>query len=398
MSIRCGFIWQTSPRDRGALSGMPWRMADSLSRVGVRLHPIRVESTAERTRRTARSVVAHLPPSMEHTLRRGIRRVVARRADNSIRCAARRARRIESQLARCELDVLFGCCTSVSMFDLRTTVPIVYFSDATARIINDTYPVYAHRGESYRAACDRLEQGALRRVSHAAFASDVARRSAIDDYELDAARAHVVPMGANVVPDRPVTTPREVNGSLELCIVASDPNRKRLDLAIDATELLAASGRRVRLTYVGPTHARAQRSPHVVCAGGLQQADRRGRNQLQRVYDSAHVNLLPSVGEAFGITPCEAAHFGVPSVVSAAGGLTTVVRHGVTGIVLPVDAGAAAHADAISRLVDDRDRYRAMSDAARAQAQSRFTWSRWGRRVADLLERAASESTARPSA
>ena len=99
--------------------------------------------------------------------------------------------------------------------------------------------------------------------------------------------------------------------------------------------------------------------------------------------------LMPSLGEAFGIAPCEAAHFGRPSVVSAAGGLTTVVQHDRTGLTLPVSATAADYSDAIDRLMLDPARYLAMCEAALDRAQNVLSWDVWADGIAEIIADAA---------
>jgi len=102
----------------------------------------------------------------------------------------------------------------------------------------------------------------------------------------------------------------------------------------------------------------------------------------------AHVHLLPSRAEAFGIAACEAAHFGRPCIVSSAGGLPSIVRHERTGLILPNGATGAAYADAVERLAGDRQRYAAMCRAARERATSVLNWDRWAEDVSELLHQA----------
>jgi starch synthase len=108
----------------------------------------------------------------------------------------------------------------------------------------------------------------------------------------------------------------------------------------------------------------------------------------------AHLMVLPSSGEAFGIATVEAALEGIPAVVSDVGGLPEAVVHGETGVVVPVAAPADAYVRAILELVDDPERYAAMSRAARERALSEHTWDRWGDRVARLVRDLVAETRA----
>jgi N-acetyl-alpha-D-glucosaminyl L-malate synthase BshA len=96
------------------------------------------------------------------------------------------------------------------------------------------------------------------------------------------------------------------------------------------------------------------------------------RADVEHWLGRAHVALVPSERESFGLAALEALASGVPVVGSRVGGLPEVVEHGVTGLL--ADAGdvaaMAAHARA---LVSDAARWRTMADAARRAAIARFT-------------------------
>ncbi len=86
----------------------------------------------------------------------------------------------------------------------------------------------------------------------------------------------------------------------------------------------------------------------------------------------ADLFLLTSDKESFGLSALEAMASGVPVIGAHAGGLPEVVTHGVTGFLCPVgDIEGMAHAGA--SLLRDPERWKAMSDAAAADARTRFS-------------------------
>ena len=95
--------------------------------------------------------------------------------------------------------------------------------------------------------------------------------------------------------------------------------------------------------------------------------------------------LLPSLGEAFGIAPIESAHFARPSIVANAGGLPFVVLHNKTGLVIDRDEGPVAWADAIESLIDNPDHYRDLSRNALQRARDELNWDAWGHSVAKII-------------
>ncbi len=87
---------------------------------------------------------------------------------------------------------------------------------------------------------------------------------------------------------------------------------------------------------------------------------------------SADLFLLPSTSESFGLSALEALASGVPVIGTNAGGMPEVVRNGETGILCEV-GDIAAMADAAISILEDRDRWKAMSDLGATDARARFS-------------------------
>lgn len=96
------------------------------------------------------------------------------------------------------------------------------------------------------------------------------------------------------------------------------------------------------------------------------------QSRVDRLFPLAHVLLLPSELEGFGLAALEAMACGVPPVATKEGGVPELVRHGVDGYLEAVgDVGAQARR--VVELLSDEKRHAAMSAAARASAQNRFS-------------------------
>ena len=103
---------------------------------------------------------------------------------------------------------------------------------------------------------------------------------------------------------------------------------------------------------------------------------------LSTYYRAADVCLVPSRSESFGLVALEAAACGTPVVAADVGGLSTLVEHGGTGLL--VDSRApAAFADALARVLDDPATAAAMGAVAATRA-GRYTWSTTGARLRRL--------------
>jgi alpha-maltose-1-phosphate synthase len=124
------------------------------------------------------------------------------------------------------------------------------------------------------------------------------------------------------------------------------------------------------------------------------------------LYSHAAVFVCPSVYEPFGIINLEAMACETPVVASAVGGITEIVVHGETGLLVrfeavgdgspePRDPDAFMNglASSINELIDDPQRRSAMGAAARARVLAEFSWSSIAAQTrafyGELLERPA---------
>lgn len=95
------------------------------------------------------------------------------------------------------------------------------------------------------------------------------------------------------------------------------------------------------------------------------------RSNIEDLYRHSHLFLLLSDYESFGLSALEAQACGVPAVVSRSGGLTEVVREGVTGHLCPV-GDIQQIADAALHTLSDREQWGAMSESAVSHARRTF--------------------------
>jgi starch synthase len=111
------------------------------------------------------------------------------------------------------------------------------------------------------------------------------------------------------------------------------------------------------------------------------------RNELIQILSSATVFACPSIYEPLGIVNLEAMACGTAVVASAVGGIPEVVDHGTTGLLVPVEQVTDGtgipldpekfvreFAQALTEVVMDPERARAMGEAGRIRAAEHFSW------------------------
>lgn len=123
-------------------------------------------------------------------------------------------------------------------------------------------------------------------------------------------------------------------------------------------------------------------------AGVARSVRRLGRiphGDLEVLYRTTTALTFPSRYEGFGMSLLEVMHHGRPVIASDVSAIPEVVGDG--GVLLDPD-DVEAWASAMSSLLDDAERWRALADAARARA-ARFSWDRTVDVLFDLYGRAA---------
>ncbi len=93
---------------------------------------------------------------------------------------------------------------------------------------------------------------------------------------------------------------------------------------------------------------------------------------VTEILNNAHLLLLPSASESFGLVALEAMGCGVPVIGTSAGGLPEVVTHGETGFLSPIGDVNSMAANAL-RLLTDEDLRRAMGEAGHSAAREQFS-------------------------
>ena len=107
-------------------------------------------------------------------------------------------------------------------------------------------------------------------------------------------------------------------------------------------------------------------------------------DRLPLYYSAADVCVVPSYYESFGLVAVEAMACGTPVVASRVGGLTSTVRDGVTGYLIPWRC-PEPFTERLETLLANSELRENLGLAARDAAQQ-FGWARVGDGIADLYD------------
>ena len=373
--LRIGFATRRDARDARSWSGIPYRMAASLATQGAE--------------------ILHIGPMEVSDLRTSVRLQKVRRRlglrpalPMQSRAASRSfARQISDAVQDVDPQVIFSPVGSAILSDFGGTLPTVYSSDATFRLMQGYYPKYTNITSRAAREADVVERRTIERSDLIVYPTEWVARSAIDHYGADTQKVHVVPYGANIdPPDRERALAERQAGPLRLLFVGVDWQRKGGDIAMHAAETLNRRGTEAALTVIGCRPPAQREDAWLTVIPFLDKNDPAARAELAEHYLNADVFILPTRQECYGIVFCEAAAYGLPVVATDTGGVSGVVRHGETGRLLPPEAEGPDYADAIESILSTPGGLTEYRRNARDEYESCLNWDAWAARVYLLMQ------------
>lgn len=285
-------------------------------------------------------------------------------------------------------DVVFAPAGSSFAWSVPDSVPLIYASDATFRLVENYHPHYRNLSHAAREVAERLERDTIARADLVLYPSEWAAESAVRDYGADRARVHVIPWGANLeeAPNRAAVLGCRKPGPCRLLFIGANWEEKGADIAIETLAELRRRGVEAQLVICGCTPPKPVSQDGLTIVPYLDKNDREQRNRLDQLYRDADFFLLPTRADCYGIVFCEAAAHGVPSIAPATGGVPSAICDGETGILLPPDATKEDYATVISVTFANADRLARLRQSSRDAFEARLNWQAWSRRVSDLMQ------------
>lgn len=267
---------------------------------------------------------------------------------------------------------------------LETPLPVALVTDALLGgvVSHGGWERYAKTAAGSLAHGLALTSRALSRLEVAFLPSRWAAASAVEDHGADPGRVEVVPWGPNlpaeILPAELTERSAPTAGGCLLLFVGTDWRHKRGELAVRAVERLRADGIAAELTVVGPDPGALPPLPAWVRVETPVDKRRPGDiERLARLYRQAHLLVLPSRAESYGVVFVEAAAFALPSMAPDHSGISSCLgKDGVGGVLLPPPVDAARLALAVRRLIEAPDTYQRLVRRAYAGYRRRANWPR----------------------
>lgn len=256
---------------------------------------------------------------------------------------------------------------------LQTSLPIVYVADATFALKRNYYPWYTGLSKTFDQQAERIEAMAIAKSAHIVYSSSWAAASAINHYGASPDKISICPFGPNINAVGEYHH-AEKEPALQLLFIGLDWERKGGQDVIDVYRRLKRKFP-CTLHMIGADPSLNEQGIKVYPYADKNEPEEEIRyNEILALSD---IMLMPSRADCTPVVISEAAAFGVPVVCYDTGGLSTVVKNGITGYCLPMEGGSASLADCIEKLWSDKGAFSKMRLAARNEYDTRLNWERW---------------------
>jgi glycosyltransferase involved in cell wall biosynthesis len=216
-----------------------------------------------------------------------------------------------------------------------------------------------------------LERALYLRADRILVSAAHVEQTLVRTYGCDPKRVATILIGANVEAAAS-SDAVERYASGRLLFVGIDWVRKGGPTLLAAFDKVAAHFPEATLTIAGCSPALSH--PRARATGLIPRAD------VAALFAAASIFCLPSVVEPSAVASVEAMAFKLPVVATTVGGFPGMVENGETGLLVPPDDSAAL-AGALSELLANPERTRAMGQAGYERGRELFTWDAVGARL-----------------
>ncbi len=294
------------------------------------------------------------------------------------------SKQLEKEMIKRKVDLLYMPAAPQLLAYTELQVPTIFMTDATFFQIQGYYDTWQNFSPSNIRQGIELDQLAFQKATHCMLASKWCKQSAITDYGLSEEKISVVPLGANLdlIPE-----PGDLNfdrNSCRLLFLAVEWERKGGAIALETFYQLRQKGINATLHIIGCVPAVAINDAAITVIPYLNKNNPEEFQRLHQILLQTDYLLLPTRAEAAGVVFCEASAYGIPSITTNTGGVSTYVRDGVNGFALDLGAGAEAYVEKILSLYQDLASYKSLCISGRELYEQELNWNAWGQQFQQI--------------
>ncbi|MFK5854591.1 MAG: glycosyltransferase family 4 protein [Bacteroidota bacterium] len=372
---RIAFLTSIDPRNKGALSGSSHYIYKALDKYVGEVDILGPVSVVNWFTRIITRISNRLP--WKYNL------------SHSYFFACRYARRFSKKMAGKQYDFIFVARSATEVSMLKTDVPIIYFSDTTFKLLYNYYDWFSNFMRISEIEGNSIERRAIKKSAITILSSEWAANSAIEYYNAPRDKVHVIPFGPNVdnIPAKAKSLTAKDSNKCKLLFIGVEWERKGGQIAFNTLVELKKMGLDASLTVLGCTPPDNIKDDDLIVIPYLNKNIEEESRRFNALFEESHFFILPTKQECFGVVFCEASAFGLPSLATDTGGISSAVKDNINGFLFDVNDGGKEYAEKVySIFTDYENKYIPLSVSSRELYDEQLNWESFGKSVRKLMD------------
>ncbi|MFQ5751857.1 MAG: glycosyltransferase family 4 protein [bacterium] len=301
---------------------------------------------------------------------------------------------ISKRISKSKPDIIFSPISpgSQPIAFLKCRQPIVMWTDTTFAGVINWYPGFSNLSKETLVQGQSIERRALNNCKLVIFSSDWAAEKAIECYGIEPSKVKVVSMGPYLncnrsLEDVKAMIARRAKNKIKLLFLGREWYRKGGDVALQVVKELNRQGTEAELTIVGSKpQIEDSLSRFVRVLGRLNKSKREDLEKMQQALAQSHLLILPTRADCAPAAILEANTFGLPSLSTKVGAISTLIRDNINGRAFSVDANASEYCKYITKIFSANGKYKELALSTFNEYQTRLNWTVAGEKVTKMLQ------------
>ncbi|WP_432205344.1 glycosyltransferase family 4 protein (plasmid) [Cetobacterium somerae] len=288
-----------------------------------------------------------------------------------------------------DYDCILSIGTLPTAF-LKVDKPIFMYTDATFDGIKNYYKEFSNLSQLTEKEGYELEKRALENYSKSFYSSDWAKESAVKHYKILKEKIEVIPFGLNM--DKiPLTNKileniemKYQNPLFKLLFVGKDYDRKGGAIAVEALKKLRTKGYNIELTIVGCNPL--IKDSNIKIIPYINKNNKKEYEIYKKLLKESHFLLLPTKADCTPMVSKEANSYGIPTIISNTGGIPSIVKNNVNGILIENYEEVEEFIEKIEFFIENRDEYKKISIKTREYFENNLTWEHSTNKILEVMK------------
>jgi glycosyltransferase involved in cell wall biosynthesis len=287
------------------------------------------------------------------------------------------AEKLNKELKNQKYDFIlsFG---SIPVALIETDIPVFFWADATFDGLVNYYPEYTNLLKKTYQNGHFLEQQALNNCTAAFFSSEWAKETAKKFYTVDKSKLFFIPYGANFFELKNINTDDLIKKSksqtINFLFNGRDWKRKNGTAAVEIVRYLNSKGLKSQLHIIGVDEIPEIKEEFIVWHGFIDKATPSGKQRMLNIYKNTHFLLHIPYQDCTPHALNEANAYGVPCIASDTGGISSIIKQNINGIIYDLPLNTEKIAYDIIKIIEDSNKYVHLAKSSYEYYKSNLNW------------------------